>query len=79
MSAADDRLLTIREVADLIGLAPGTCYHLVSQGRIPVLHLSRRCIRFRLSDIHRWLEELSTHGRSESIHRKAATIEKNRG
>jgi excisionase family DNA binding protein len=52
-----DRLLNIREVAELMGLAPGTVYHLVSQQRIPVVRLSRRCIRFRLSDVNAWLDQ----------------------
>ncbi len=55
--AGNDRLLTIREVSDLTRLSVGTLYRFVSEQRIPVVHLSRRCIRFRLSDLHRWIEE----------------------
>ena len=40
------RLWKIHEVARFLGLTVGTCYHLVSEGRIPVIRLSRRCIRF---------------------------------
>ena len=57
--AAEDRLLTIAEVAALTGLAVGTLYHLVSQRRIPVVRLSRRFIRFRLSEILKWWDDLS--------------------
>jgi len=59
ISAMEDRLLTIAEVAALTGLAVGTLYHLVSQRRIPVVRISRRCIRFRLSAILKWWDELS--------------------
>jgi excisionase family DNA binding protein len=52
-----DRLLTIREVSELTKLAVGTLYHLVSERRIPTVHLSRRCIRFRLSDLQRWIDQ----------------------
>lgn len=54
-----DRLLTIREVAELTGLSVGGLYHLVSQRRIPVIRLSRRCIRFRQSALHAWWDGLS--------------------
>jgi excisionase family DNA binding protein len=51
-----DRLLTIREVAALTGLQASSLYHVVSQGRIPVVRLSKRCIRFRYSDLLEWIE-----------------------
>jgi len=60
-----DRLLDIRELSDLLGVAVGSAYHLVSQRRIPekcVVRLSRRCLRFRESEIWRWLESLSGDG-----------------
>jgi excisionase family DNA binding protein len=51
----NDRLLGVKEVAELLGLAPGTIYHLVSQGRIPCVRLSSRCLRFRPSDLEGWI------------------------
>jgi excisionase family DNA binding protein len=57
--ASEDRLLTIGEVAKLTGLAVGTLYHLVSQRRIPFVRISARCIRFRLSSILQWWDELT--------------------
>jgi len=51
-------LLTIEEVAELTGFSVGTLYHWVSEGRIPVLRFSARCIRFRQSDIDAWFEQL---------------------
>ena len=59
MNPANDRLLTINEVSELTGLAVGTLYHFVSEKKIPVVRLSRRCIRFRLSRLERWFEELT--------------------
>jgi excisionase family DNA binding protein len=47
----EDRLLTVPEVAKLMGLAVGTIYHLISQKRIPVVRLSARCVRVRLSHL----------------------------
>ena len=49
-------LLTIREVSEFTGLAVGSIYHMVSAKRIPVIRLSRRCIRFRYSDLLDWIQ-----------------------
>jgi excisionase family DNA binding protein len=51
-----ERLLSIKEVAQITGLKVGSLYHLVSQKRIPVIRLSRRCIRFRPSDLRTWFD-----------------------
>jgi len=48
-------LLNTRELAALTGFSPGTLRHWVSEGRVPVLRFSARCVRFRLSDIEEWL------------------------
>jgi excisionase family DNA binding protein len=58
-ASAPDRLLTVKEVASLTGLAVGTLYHFVSQGRIPVVRISPRCLRFRESDLQRWFDALT--------------------
>jgi excisionase family DNA binding protein len=52
-----ETLLTVTDVAELTQLAVGTIYHLVSQKRIPFLRLSARCLRFRRSDILKWISE----------------------
>jgi excisionase family DNA binding protein len=54
-----ERLLTIQEVSEWTGLAVGTLYHFVSQQRIPVVRLSKRCIRFRYSDLVLWISSLT--------------------
>ncbi len=58
-----NRLLTIQEVARLTGLSVGTLYHFVSQKRIPVVRLSKRCIRFRQSDLSDWIQTLTQETR----------------
>jgi excisionase family DNA binding protein len=60
---SSDRLLTIDEVAELTGLAIGTLYHFVSEKRIPVVRLSKRCIRFRQSDLAHWIQTLTQETR----------------
>jgi excisionase family DNA binding protein len=59
----EERLLTIQEVSELTGLAVGTLYHFVSQKRIPVVRLSKRCIRFRYSDLLDWIQTLTQETR----------------
>jgi excisionase family DNA binding protein len=48
-------LIDIRELSRLTGLRRGTLYHQVSEGKLPVVRLSSRCIRFRKSDIEQWI------------------------
>ena len=55
----EDRLLNVREVAELMGLQVGSVYHLISQKRIPVVRLSARCVRVRLSALMRMWDELT--------------------
>jgi excisionase family DNA binding protein len=50
-----EALLTIREVSELTNLSIGTLYHWISEGRIPVVRFSKRCVRFRKSDIEEWI------------------------
>ena len=50
-----DHLLNVSEVAEFLGLSKGTIYHLVSQQRVPCIRLSNRCLRFRLSDLEKWI------------------------
>ena len=53
----EDHLINVKQVAELLGLVPGSVYHLISQRRLPVVRLSARCVRFRRSDIDRWIAE----------------------
>ena len=53
-----DRLLTVRELAERLGISAGTAYHWLSQGRLPCVRFSSRCVRFRERDIEQALEQL---------------------
>jgi excisionase family DNA binding protein len=61
------RLWNVREVAEFLGLSPGTVYHMVSEGRIPVVRISARCIKFRPSEIENWLDEMTMPARAASL------------
>lgn len=55
----DDRLMDVNEVAEFLGLAVGTIYHLVSEKRLPCIRLSARCLRFRRSDLEKLIANLA--------------------
>jgi len=48
-----DRLLTAKEVAAYVGVNVKRVYEL----GIPAVHISQRSLRWRLSDVLRWIEE----------------------
>ena len=50
-----ERLLTAREVADLLGMSPATILDWFESGRLPGFKLGR-AVRFRASDVDAWLE-----------------------
>jgi excisionase family DNA binding protein len=53
-----ERLLNVDEVAEFLGLAVGTIYHLVSARRLPCVRLSARCLRFRRADLEEFIANL---------------------
>jgi excisionase family DNA binding protein len=52
----NERLLTARQVADLLGFAPGTIVDWAEAGKIPGFRIGGR-LRFRPSEVEAWLEE----------------------
>ena len=55
-----ERLLTARELAELLGLSPGTVLDWHEAGRIPSFKLGPGVggpVRFRASEVEAWLEE----------------------
>jgi excisionase family DNA binding protein len=50
-----ERLLTAREVADLLGFSPATIVDWYEAGKLPGFRIGGR-LRFRLSEIDLWLE-----------------------
>jgi len=63
-----DPLLTVHDVADLLGLSVGSVYHLISQKRIPVIRLSARCVRFEKKALEDWIAGMAIPPDSE-VHR----------
>jgi excisionase family DNA binding protein len=52
----NDRLLTVRELAEYVRVNPFTVYRWVEQNRIPHLRVGRT-VRFRLDDIDKFMRE----------------------
>ena len=51
-----ERLLTARELADVLGFSPSTIVDWAERGEVPAFKLGGR-LRFRLSEVWAWLEE----------------------
>lgn len=51
-----DRLLTTREVADLLALSPETVLRRWRAGELPGYRLASNVLRFRASEVEAWLE-----------------------
>jgi excisionase family DNA binding protein len=60
-------LLNVQELSALTGISPGTLYHWASQGRIPCVRLSHRCLRFSLEAIREWLAGLNEPAGKQSL------------
>lgn len=54
--SAVERLLTARELAELLGVSAGTVLDWFEAGRLPGFKLNGRAVRFRWSEIEAWLE-----------------------
>lgn len=50
------RLMNCKQCAQYLGLPLGTIYGLVFEGRIPVVRLGPRFVRFRQEDLEVWLQ-----------------------
>jgi excisionase family DNA binding protein len=59
-----ESLMTVHEVAELLGLSVGSVYHLISQKRIPVVRLSSRCVRFEKRALENWIEGMAVPAES---------------
>lgn len=61
-----DRLLTARELADVLGLSVETILRWVRQGKLPAIRLPGGAIRFREVEVEAWLAERATPSRGVS-------------
>jgi excisionase family DNA binding protein len=57
VEATNERLLTARELADMLGVSTETVLRWWRRGELPGIKLPGGAVRFRQSDIDRWLEQ----------------------
>jgi excisionase family DNA binding protein len=61
---AVQELLRAREVASILRVHAKTSYQLAREGRLPVVRLGPRAVRFRREDVERLVAESLVGGRS---------------
>ena len=49
-----EKMWRVQETAERLELSVGTVYHMVSQGRLPCVRYSARCLRFDPRAIEEW-------------------------
>lgn len=51
-----DQLLTVRDLAERLRVTPTCVYRWLGENRLPAVRFSRRCVRFRESDVLQMLD-----------------------
>jgi len=57
-----EKLLTPDQIAEYLGVKKSTIYQWTHEGYIPYVKLGK-FVRFKVSNVERWLEKRSTEGR----------------
>jgi len=68
-----EKLLTVKEVAEQLGIARASVYHWLSQNRLPCVRLSARCVRFREKDLEALIEQFSVSDVTERKKQKGTS------
>jgi len=70
-----DRLLTAKELADILAISPKTLYNYVTRGMIPYFKIESN-VRFRASEVAEWLRQHSGRPRVLSTQRASGAARK---
>ena len=60
-----ERLLAIDEVAEMLGVTKSPIYSWTHRNKIPYVKLGKRCLRFRESDILKWIADHACYPENE--------------
>ena len=61
MSPTPDRLMSIQEVVEMVGLSRATIYDMVKRNKFPPPYRAGlRAARWRMSDVQKWIAALTT-------------------
>lgn len=71
------KILTITEVAERLGMHPVTVYRLVKESRLPVFRIGRM-LRFDADELERWIEgsNLLSRRRRRRAHTNGEDLER---
>lgn len=64
-----EKLLTARQVSELLEVKVSTVYDWISRGRIPYVKVGR-LVRFKKTDIFRWIETHTVRPKPSSLQKK---------
>jgi excisionase family DNA binding protein len=70
-----DRLLTAKELADILAISPKTLYNYVTRGMIPYFKIESN-VRFRAREVAEWLRQHSGRPRVLSTQRASGAARK---
>jgi excisionase family DNA binding protein len=70
-----DRLLTAKELADILAISPKTLYNYVTRGMIPYFKIESN-VRFRAREVAEWLRQHSGQPRVLSTETASGTARK---
>ena len=76
-----ERLMTAKQVSELIEVRPSTVYQWVHAGLIPYVKLGK-CVRFKKDELFRWIdkngrkERVSFKSVERALGKKAASLQK---
>jgi excisionase family DNA binding protein len=75
-----EKLLTIEQVAEALQVKKSTIYSLVCRKRIPHVKLTGKILRFKLSELQKWIESANcTNTISNHAGKKAKNQTKSKG
>lgn len=60
------KLMTVEELADKLSMKKSTLYQWTHEGFIPHIKMGK-LLRFRWSDVERWLDERTNNGRTRRV------------
>jgi prophage regulatory protein len=55
----EEKFLTIKEVTEIVGFKRSTIYKFINKGKFPKQIKIGKASRWRLSDIQKWLQEIT--------------------
>ncbi|MEM7827735.1 MAG: helix-turn-helix domain-containing protein [Candidatus Aenigmatarchaeota archaeon] len=61
-----EKLLTAKEVAQMLQLSRSAIYKSMRTGDIPYVRLTQKLVRFRISDIQAWLDK-KLHNKQKEV------------